>query len=130
MNKEAWLKFVKVSKEPHHIREIFNGTFQLINDPKVQAIFFDQIDKLSDAAKGRRDPETLKILDNLREDIEDEIEFGEMQKKEILKRGPIRMDKTPMMLSSFLKILDSIRGDINELEDEIQKALKEAIGEV
>jgi hypothetical protein len=129
MNKEAWLKFVKTSREAHHIREIFNGTFQLINDPRVQDVFFGRIDRLTNEAREINDSQKIKDLENLREDIELEIDHGEMQKKELAKKGPGKIDKTPTTLSSFLRIIDSIRGDINELEEEIRKALREATGE-
>ena len=120
MNKEAWLKFIKHSTEAHHIREIFNGTFGMIDLLPVQKLFFDRIDHLLTLQIGEH---TRASLINLREDIEHEIEFSELRNKTKLPaknngRPSFKIDKTDKVLSLMAKI----RSYLDEMEELIDSA--------
>lgn len=116
MNKEAWLKFIRHSTEAHHIREIFNGTYALLEDGKVQRMFLDRIESLLITS---RDPHTRKSLEDLKEDIELEIEHGEMRKsgKPFIKTigRPYSKDQTPQ-LEKILSIIEIMQDELEMLE--------------
>lgn len=124
MNKESWLKFLKHSKEAHHIREIFNGTYALLVLPQVQKQFLDRIDYL---LENNNDAHTKKSLEDLREDIELEIEHGALRKSGKappkyhqpafkLTGRPFDTDQTPRV-TKIINALERIRDELDRLEE-------------
>lgn len=117
MNKESWLKFLRHSTEAHHIREIFNGTYSLLVLPKVQAQFLNRIDALLSTTN---DAHTKKSLEDLKEDIELEIEHGALRKSkpspQKLSGRPFDKDQTPRAVK-IMNALESIRDELDRLEE-------------
>jgi hypothetical protein len=126
MNSVAWLKFVKHSTEAHHIREIFNGTYGLIGDPDVSKIFFNKIDALLDSRS--IDKHTRDSLENLREDIEDEIETGKMRGAGNRERAPRQL--APISKTNRLKtmnrLIEAARDNLDRLEKMVEMMLNES----
>jgi hypothetical protein len=117
MNKEAWLKFIPRSKEAHHIREIFNGTYSLIGMTNVQEMFFKQIDKLLGEIQSEH---TRKSLEDLREDIELEIEHGAMRSKIIVRPKANSQAFYLTEKEKFIKIIDTLESEIEKLREMIE----------
>lgn len=118
MNKESWLKFLKHSTEAHHIREIFNGTYSLLVLPKVQSQFLNRIDYLLSTT---HDSHTRTSLENLKEDIELEIEHGALRKSgkpspQKLSGRPFDNDQTPRA-TKIINALERIRDELDRLEE-------------
>jgi PleD family two-component response regulator len=112
MNKREWLKFVKHSTEAHHIREIFLGTYLLLPEPEVQDIFLNRINTLLSI---RPHPHTRKALEDLKEDIELEIEHGEMRSK-VVTRSKIGSSSFYLTdKEKLIKIVDSLEAEIEKL---------------
>jgi uncharacterized membrane protein YheB (UPF0754 family) len=118
LNKDSWLKLVKLSKEAHHLREIFNGTYALLVKKDVQDLFLNRINYLLD---NTRDAHTKKALEDLKEDIELEIEHGTMRKQA---RPFIKTAGRPSASKA-----NPLR-DINDFIDEIQEQLDQLRGMV
>jgi hypothetical protein len=117
MNKEAWLKFLRHSTEAHHIREIFNGTYALIGLESVQKQFFERIDHLMCLQISEH---TRTALENLREDIELEIEHGEMRNKS---KPSFKTNWKPFEADKQEKIngmIDRIKDQLDALEEMIE----------
>lgn len=117
MNKESWLKFLRHSTEAHHIREIFNGTYSLLVLPKVQAQFLNRIDALLSTTN---DAHTKKSLEDLKEDIELEIEHGALRKSgrpspQKLSGRPFDKDQTPRTVK-IMNAIEYIRDELDRLE--------------
>jgi len=119
MNNQGWLKFIERSTEAHHIREIFNGTYALISDPFVQEIFFSKINEL---LLKTMDGHTRDSLNDLKEDIELEVEHGAMMAAAKNRKRPVvsRVKNTKNHDSDTLKniviILDSIKNKLVQVE--------------
>jgi hypothetical protein len=71
----SWLSQVSEATEPHHIRAIFFKHFPFIKEPEVHNVFFERIDFLR---KRSVNAQQVRDFDDLKEDIELEIEFGAM----------------------------------------------------
>lgn len=114
----TWLKFVRHSTEAHHIREIFNGAYGLVGDKEVQSLFFDRINYLLNTMI---DSHTKSSLENLREDIEDEIETGRMRD------GLVKVNNKRVTLCQTRR--DRYLSRIQALEEEISR-LKTVVSEI
>jgi hypothetical protein len=123
MYNRSWLKFLRHSKEAHHVREIFNGTYGLINEPEIQDLFKTTIIRLQDNTHCEH---TRTSLENLKEDIEEEIETGNMRKKitpHIKTNGrPFSKDNTPK-IEKVLLIIDKMKFELNRLEDLVESMI-------
>ena len=116
MNKEAWLKFLRHSTEAHHIREIFLGTYALIELESVQKQFFDRINHLQGLQISEH---TRTALENLREDIEDEIETGKMRKKIQVTVRPKENPFNRTNAEELQSMIDKIRYQLDAMEEMI-----------
>lgn len=123
--KSAFLKMIPYGTEAHHTRKIFNATYGLIDDVNVQHQFFEHIDGL--LAK-RIDAHTRTSLENLREDIESEIETGAMRLNIPLSRKGI-YDRIPLdnseKLNTVMRIMGSIEAELTRMQKLIGEILEE-----
>lgn len=124
MNKREWLKFIAHSTEAHHIREYFNACYGLLDEIKVQKLFFDRIDYLLEVKKCKH---TQKSLKDLREDIEDEIETGRLRHGlgkiviEKKREGIAPSQASYNRIDIWQRRIDLMNQEINKLTQRIEK---------
>lgn len=129
MKMDSWLKYIATSISAHELREIFNRTFALVENPDVHNLFFERIDFLR---KRSVNGSEVRSLDDLRDDIELELETQSRLNSELKKVALYRIEKNNKELKNDELLINSgeefiVRDDLYLQSDLWPKVERELI---
>lgn len=107
----SWLSQIQYATETHHIRELFLKYFPFIQESEVQNAFFERIEFLRNRSANAQ---MVRDLEDLKDDIELEIEHGSMLKNVGMKKI-MKSDQESEPESHYYSALESKRSKLQEL---------------